>query len=44
MQYYVDYGEFPGEEGNSERPARRSTSSDDMPVRRRTPRNNEDTF
>ena len=44
LQYYVDYGEFPGAESSNERPARRSTSSDDMPVRRRTPRSNEDTF
>jgi len=43
LQYFLDYGDFPGSD-SADRPARRSTSSDEMPVRRRTPRNNEDTF
>ena len=44
MQYFEDYGEFPGAE-SSDRPTRRSTS-DEMPVRRRrTPAtSDEDTF
>ena len=43
MQYFLDYGEFP-DSGESVTPKRASRSSDDMPIRRRTPSNNEDTF
>lgn len=42
MQYFIDYDEFPGAENNSN--SRRS-SSEEMPVRRRTPAtSDEDTF
>ena len=40
MQYFLDYNEFP----DSDEAPRRSRASEEMPVRRRTPRNNEDTF
>ena len=44
LQYYVDYKEFP--DSNNDAPRRPSrSSSDEMPVRRRTPAtSNEDTF
>ena len=38
LQYFVDYNEFPGDEN------RRPKRSEEMPVRRRTPSTNEDTF
>lgn len=43
MQYFLDYSEFPdANEGQSSR--RSSRSSEEMPIRRRTPSSNEDTF
>ena len=41
MQYFIDYGEFPDA---GERPAKRSSATPDMPVRRRTPATNEDVY
>ncbi len=41
MQYFLDYGEFPDA---GEKPAKKSAASNDMPIRRRTPSSNEDTF
>ena len=41
LQYFVDYDEFPDSSNSG---SSRRSSGDEMPVRRRTPRNNEDTF
>jgi len=39
LQYFADYNEFPDSTNTG-----RSSSSDEMPVRRRTPRSNEDVY